>query len=50
MKKSTIKRLALSKETLHDLNKSSQLRLVLGGGSQIITCDTCTTDYSLCTN
>jgi hypothetical protein len=50
MKKATIKRLVLSKETLQDLSKASQLARVVGGGSQILTCDTCTTDHSLCTN
>lgn len=50
MKKSTMKRLTLSKETLLGLDNDSLLARVAGGESQLGSCNTCTTGCSFCTN
>jgi hypothetical protein len=51
MKKSTSKRLTLSKETLRGLDKAAGLDRVVGAApTQIQTCQGCTTNDSLCTN
>jgi hypothetical protein len=51
VKKSTMKRLTLSRETLLGLDNDSLLARVAGGDSQLGTCNTtCTTGCSFCTN
>lgn len=50
MKKSTMKRLTLSKETLLGLDNESLLARVAGGDTQLQSCNTCTTACSFCTN
>ena len=49
MKKSTNRRLTLSKETLRALEKDDYLKQVLGGATEIRSCNTCTTACSYCT-
>ena len=52
MKKSTNRRLTLSKETLRALEKDAYLEQVAGGvtgATEIRSCHTCTTACSLCT-
>jgi len=49
VKKSTMKRLTLSKETLLGLDNDSLLEKVAGGVTEIRSCRTCTTACSYCT-
>jgi hypothetical protein len=49
VKKSTMKRLTLSKETLLGLDSNSLLEKVAGGATEVRSCHTCTTACSLCT-
>lgn len=49
MKKSTNRRLTLSKETLRALENEAYLEQVAGGATEIRSCHTCTTACSNCT-